>query len=155
MVTSCQFNADGTVTFYDENDNITFQSKLQHHSLCFKSVLVDLETPRGEANLEYSMACFKDSLKRGEYPFCSQAQERMISDTENYGEYDEANIRWAAFADTTVVYADKGISMIMLGKITDAKTKGRRVIYRYLENPDNNTQLECYEKCGVLNGQKH
>lgn len=101
---------------------------------------VILESPYAgdvTVNLAYLRRCLRDSLLRGESPFCSHGLytqpgvlDDSVPDERRHGV--EAGFAWRDVADLTVVYIDLGISPGMESGIKDATSKGRPVEYRSL-----------------------
>ena len=102
--------------------------------------LVILESPYAgdiEANVEYARACVRDSLSRGEAPIASHllyTQPGVLKDEvpleRQWG--IDAGLAWAAVADATVVYTDRGLSNGMKYGIANAESAGRAIEYRTL-----------------------
>lgn len=106
--------------------------------------LVILESPYAgdiEANVEYARACMRDSLSRGEAPIASHllyTQPGILRDevpTERQWGID-AGLAWAAKAEATVVYVDRGISSGMKYGIANAERTGRPVEVRTIIQPE-------------------
>jgi len=103
--------------------------------------LVDLESPfvgDVEAILTYARRCMADSLARGEAPIASHllyTQPGILDDAVPAERQQgiAAGKAWAAHADLTAVYCDRGISDGMRVGIADAERAGRRVEYRWLD----------------------
>ncbi len=103
--------------------------------------LVILESPYAgdiEANVQYARRCVRDALSRGEAPFASHllyTQPGILDDSvlqeRQWG--IEAGLAWVRVAEATVVYADHGVTGGMLQGIKAAKSAGRFVEYRYLD----------------------
>lgn len=102
--------------------------------------LVILESPYAgdvQANETYARACLRDCLLRGEAPIASHllytqpgVLDDQISDERMLG--INAGLAWGAYAETTVVYTDRGISRGMKYGIERAKHEGRPVEFRSL-----------------------
>lgn len=90
------------------------------------------------ANLAYARACMADSLRRGEYPIASHllyTQDGILDDTVP-AERElgiRAGLYWAAFADLTAVYIDRGISRGMRQGIQHAIDAGRTIELRSID----------------------
>jgi hypothetical protein len=101
---------------------------------------VVLESPFAgavERNIKYARLCVRDCLKKSEAPIVSHllfTQPDILNDkvSEERQLGIEAGLAWGAFAETTVVYADFGISRGMQCGIERAKKEGRPVEIRYL-----------------------
>jgi len=134
----------------------------KHRLMCGVARLVDLESPFAgdvEENLAYARACMADSLKRGEFPLASHllyTQEGILDDDipEERTLGINAGKEWAQWADTTVVYCDKGISSGMEYGIKDAKRWQRRIVYRYLNDPSKDTEVGCTSTCDLYEGDE-
>lgn len=90
------------------------------------------------ANVDYARACMRHSISRFEAPFASHllyAQPGVLDDTDAHERSVgiAAGLAWAAFAQLTAVYADRGISSGMKVGIDHAKRCGRPVEYRTME----------------------
>jgi hypothetical protein len=102
---------------------------------------VILESPYAgdiEANVEYARCCVRDSLARGEAPIASHllyTQPRVLRDEvpEERQWGIDAGLSWAAVADATVVYIDRGISKGMEYGIAAAKNAGLPIEIRTIE----------------------
>ena len=84
-------------------------------------------------NMEYLRRCMLDSMARGEAPLASHAVFTQFLDDgvpEERAIGMACGFAWAAFAETTVVYADLGISSGMQLGIDDARANGRPVVFR-------------------------
>jgi hypothetical protein len=100
--------------------------------------LVIIESPYAgniTRNSEYTRACMRDSLLRGESPFASHAlytQPGVLDDSITIEREMgiEAGFKWRKVADKTVVYTDFGISKGMDLGIRDAESLGQTVEYR-------------------------
>lgn len=91
-----------------------------------------------EANLGYARECMADSLRRGEYPLASHLlyTQPGVLDDDKPGERAlgiRAGLGWAAFANLTVVYIDRGISRGMVEGFKNAVDAGRPIELRSLE----------------------
>ncbi len=102
---------------------------------------VILESPYAgdtDGNVAYARACLRDSLARGEAPIASHllyTQPGVLRD-EDPGERQwgiDAGLAWAASAEATVVYTDRGVSNGMKYGIANAEHAGRPIEYRTLE----------------------
>ena len=99
---------------------------------------VILESPYAgqiQRNKAYLWLCIRDSLQRGETPFCSHqmytdALDDCIPEERELG--IEAGLVWGRFAMRTVVYTDFEISRGMRYGISNAEAAGRPVEYRTL-----------------------
>ena len=106
--------------------------------------LVILESPFAgdvEANIEYARAAVRDSLARGEAPIASHllyTQDGILDDSvpaeRQWG--IDAGLAWRVVSSGTVVYTDRGISEGMLYGISAAKSAGRSVEFRKLQEED-------------------
>lgn len=130
---------------------------LGHSALCGVARLVCIESPYAGAvdeNTEYARRCVADSLGRGEFPIASHllyTQPGVLRD-EVPGERQlgiEAGLAWAESADTTVVYMDRGISSGMRAGIARALRDGRRVVLRWLDDPEKDDEIGCAADCPV------
>lgn len=130
---------------------------LSHDPLCGRAELVDIESPFAgdvDANLVYARRCMADSLGRGEQPIASHllyTQPGILRD-EVPAERTlglAAGKAWAARADTTAVYMDLGVSDGMRIGIEDAWQAGRRVVHRWLNNPELDEAPGCVAWCTV------
>lgn len=91
-------------------------------------------------NLRYARACLADCLRRGEAPIASHllyTQPGVLDDTvpAERAQGIAAGLAWAAHADASVVYVDRGISLGMEQGIASAHAAGRPVEERTL-GPD-------------------
>lgn len=108
-------------------------------------VLVYLESPFAgdtEANLAYARACMRDCIARGEAPFVSHAlytQPGVLDDGDAHERKMgmAAGFAWAAVAEKTVVYLDRGTSPGMQAGIDDARINNRSIEYRTLYAAEN------------------
>lgn len=100
--------------------------------------LVIVESPyAGDVaeNERYARACLADCLRRGEAPLASHllyTQPGVLRD-DVLGERAlgiAAGFAWAAKADATVVYHDRGVTPGMIKGIEHAESSGRPVEYR-------------------------
>lgn len=102
--------------------------------------LVILESPyAGDVvvNVAYARSCLRDCLLRGEAPIASHllyTQSGVLDDTipEERVLGMRAGLCWGRFAQATVVYTDRGISLGMNEGIARAKREGRPVELRSL-----------------------
>lgn len=101
--------------------------------------LVIVESPYAgevELNLRYLRACMLDCLLRGEAPFASHALYTQVLEDDDPPQRAlgiAAGFAWAAQADKTVVYTDRGISNGMRLGIKDAEEHDRPIEYRSLD----------------------
>ena len=103
-------------------------------------IRVEIESPFAgevETNIGYARACVMDCLKRGEAPYASHlffTQDGILDDTvpEERKLGMEAGKVWAAAAEKSVIYIDRGMSGGMKWGIEEAKKVGRPVEYREL-----------------------
>ena len=103
---------------------------------------VILESPYAgdvEWNVIYARACLRDCLWRGEAPIASHllyTQPGVLDDNvpkeRQWG--IDAGLAWGSVAETTVVYTNLGISKGMEYGIANAKSAGRPVEHRKLDN---------------------
>lgn len=97
------------------------------------------------ANERYARNATRDCFMRGEIPFASHLLYPDVLDDNNDHERTlgiHAGFAWARYAQTTVVYIDRGISDGMRSGVLDAIKHGRRVFYRSLTaTPPKMTQL--------------
>lgn len=102
--------------------------------------LVIVESPYAgdiAANVEYARACVRDALSRGEAPLASHllyTQPGVLRDEDAHERQwgIDAGLAWAAHAERTVVYTDRGISRGMEYGIAHAEEHGRPIEYRTL-----------------------
>lgn len=105
--------------------------------------LVILESPYAgdvEENVRYARMCLRDSLLRGEAPIASHllyTQPGVLNDLDRAERQMgiEAGLAWGAWAQATVVYRDRGISLGMELGITAANLAGRPVEMRTILQP--------------------
>ena len=90
-------------------------------------------------NAAYARRAMKDSLLRGEAPMLSHLLYTQVLDDTDVVEREigiEAGLAWGRYAEATVVYIDMGISEGMKLGIARAKSEGRVIEYRSLEDDD-------------------
>lgn len=105
--------------------------------------LVILESPYAgdvEANVEYARRAVRDSLSRGEAPIASHLLYTHpgilrddVPDERQWG--IDAGLAWRRVSEGTVVYTDRGISVGMAYGIMAARSAGKPVEFRTLNNP--------------------
>lgn len=130
---------------------------LGHSPLCGRAERVAIESPYAggiEANLEYARACMADSLARGESPIASHllyTQPGILRDDieSERARGIEAGFVWAAQADTSAIYCDLGISGGMRQGIENARKQGRRIVRRWLSEPEKDEPVGCMPGCAV------
>lgn len=99
---------------------------------------VIIEIPsRGDlsAHSVYMELAIKDSILRGESPFCINKLVANVLDDSNPDHRSlmlKVKESWAMLAKKTVVYTDEGISEGMLEGITDAAARNREIEFRKL-----------------------
>lgn len=105
--------------------------------------LVIVESPYAgtnvEQNMAYARACMLDCLRRGEAPMVSHLLYTQVLDDKIVSERVlciETGLAWGRVVEATVVYEDLGISNGMMIGIDRAKSAGRSVEYRRLEDPN-------------------
>lgn len=89
------------------------------------------------SNLDYARRAVRDCLARGEAPIASHllyTQPSVLDDAipAERALGVEAGLCWGAFAEATVVYADRGISSGMQFGIDRAAHEGRPVEFRLI-----------------------
>jgi hypothetical protein len=107
-----------------------------------KGDLVYIESPYAqsesgsvEEHVEYTQACLKDCLERGEHPFASHLLYPQVLDDLAPAERRigmEAGKHWAEYADLIVVYEDQDITKGMSWGIANAEKFGTPIEYRRL-----------------------
>lgn len=115
-------------------------------------MLVLIESPFAgyvERNIAYARACVRDSLLKGEYPWCSHlfyTQEGILNDNipEERQMGIDVGLEWGAKSDKTIVYDDLGISRGMKYGIQNAEKAGRPIEYRKLPENILNSIMEKY-----------
>lgn len=88
-------------------------------------------------NLRYARACIRDSVLRGEVPWCSHlfyTQDGILDDRIEEERACGINLGliWGQLAQVSAVYVDLGISAGMRMGIDDAGNSRRRIVYRGL-----------------------
>lgn len=100
--------------------------------------LVIVESPYAgdiDANVGYARAAIRDALSRGEAPIASHllyTQPGILKDEvpEERQWGIDAGLAWGKVAEATVVYTDRGTSGGMEYGIAAAKSAGRPIEYR-------------------------
>lgn len=107
---------------------------------------VQIESPFGsndpsvvEQNIKYARKALRDALKRGEAPYASHllyTQEGVLDDNDPLERKHgiEAGLMFAAKADASVFYIDRGISSGMKWGYRHAVDHGREVVLRTFVN---------------------
>ena len=102
--------------------------------------LVIIESPYAgdiEKNVRYARACLHDSLMRGEAPIASHllyTQPGVLDDTipSERQQGIDAGLAWREVAQSSIIYADLGISSGMEYGIAKAQESGVEIEYRKL-----------------------
>lgn len=110
-----------------------------------------------KTNLNYLGAAIRDCINRGESPYASHGLIPLGLDDNDPRERDlgiRAGFEWRQVGESTLVYADFGISTGMGYGVKDAEEKDRPVFYRIfpfgLGKPAEEVKVSCSSATGQI-----
>lgn len=143
MSARCDYDLAQVKAIVDEVGQATYEAGRQDILSVQSSRIprVIIESPFAgdiDANVEYTRACVRDSLRRGEAPFASHliyTQAGILDDRapDEREQGIEAGLEWGRAADRCAVYIDRGVSPGMEAAIKRHRARGVLVMFRRLE----------------------